>query len=122
MAKVWVLYQINRMFSCEIEHVAMVTMAHDEDAIYVFSPYDALIIFNIFFPPFQGLLFLLCALSPQDVSKVRVGKLSPYGIETLRNIRDFLGVKFVIKPDPSTETVILKCVGCGMKNLSRKVS
>ncbi|KAK3443737.1 probable RNA 3'-terminal phosphate cyclase-like protein [Eucalyptus grandis] len=70
----------------------------------------------------QGLLFLLCALSPQDVSKVRVGKLSPYGIETLRNIRDFLGVKFVIKPDPSTETVILKCVGCGMKNLSRKVS
>lgn len=70
----------------------------------------------------QGLLFLLCALCPQDISKVRVGKLSPYGIETLRNIGDFLGVKFVIKPDPSTETVILKCVGCGLKNLSRKVS
>ncbi|KAH6774496.1 RNA cyclase family protein [Perilla frutescens var. hirtella] len=70
----------------------------------------------------QGLLFLLCALCPQDVSKVRVGKLSPYGIEVLRNIRDFLGVKFVIKPDPSTETVILKCVGCGLKNLSRKAS
>ncbi|KAK6141057.1 hypothetical protein DH2020_025194 [Rehmannia glutinosa] len=70
----------------------------------------------------QGLLFLLCALCPQDVSKVRVGKLSPYGMEVLRHIRDFLGVKFVIKPDPSTETVILKCVGCGLKNLSRKVS
>ncbi|KAL0011893.1 hypothetical protein SO802_007001 [Lithocarpus litseifolius] len=70
----------------------------------------------------QGLLFILCALCPQDVSKVRVGKLSPYGIETLRHIRDFLGVKFVIKPDPSTETVILKCVGCGLKNLSRKAS
>ncbi|CDP02194.1 unnamed protein product [Coffea canephora] len=70
----------------------------------------------------QGLLFLLCALCPQDVSKVRVGKLSPYGIEVLRHLRDFLGVKFVIKPDPSTETVILKCVGCGLKNLSRKVS
>ncbi|XP_059640025.1 probable RNA 3'-terminal phosphate cyclase-like protein [Cornus florida] len=70
----------------------------------------------------QGLLFLLCALCPQDVSKVRVGKLTPYSIETLRNIRDFLGVKFVIKPDPSTGTVILKCVGCGLKNLSRKVS
>ncbi|CAI9109623.1 OLC1v1009474C1 [Oldenlandia corymbosa var. corymbosa] len=70
----------------------------------------------------QGLLFLLCALCPQDVSKVRVGKLSPYGIETLRHIRDFLDVKFVIKPDPDTETVILKCVGCGLKNLSRKVS
>lgn len=70
----------------------------------------------------QGLLFLLCALCPQDVSKVRVGKLSPCGIETLRHIRDFLGVKFDIKPDPSTGTVILKCVGCGLKNLSRKIS
>uniref|UniRef100_A0A6P3ZF88 probable RNA 3'-terminal phosphate cyclase-like protein n=1 Tax=Ziziphus jujuba TaxID=326968 RepID=A0A6P3ZF88_ZIZJJ len=70
----------------------------------------------------QGLLFLLCALCPPDVSKVRVGKLSPYGIETLRHIRDFLGVKFVIKPDPSTGTVILKCMGCGLRNLSRKVA
>ncbi|OMO76979.1 RNA 3'-terminal phosphate cyclase [Corchorus olitorius] len=50
----------------------------------------------------QGLLFLLCALCPKDVSKVRVGKLSPYGIETLRHIKDFLDVQFVIKPDPST--------------------
>ncbi|XP_078436169.1 RNA cyclase family protein [Wolffia australiana] len=70
----------------------------------------------------QGLLFLLCALCPQDVSKVRVGKLSLYGIETLRNIRDFLGVKFVINPEPETGTVMLKCVGCGLKNLSRKIS
>ncbi|KVI07436.1 RNA 3'-terminal phosphate cyclase, partial [Cynara cardunculus var. scolymus] len=70
----------------------------------------------------QGLLFILCALCPQDVSKVRVGKLVPYGIETLRNIRDFLGVKFVIKPEPATGTVELKCIGCGLKNLSRKLS
>lgn len=70
----------------------------------------------------QALLFLLCALCPQDVSKVRVGQLSPYGIEALRHIREFLGVKFVINPDPSTGTVILKCVGCGLKNLSRKLS
>ncbi|KAG6792552.1 hypothetical protein POTOM_001704 [Populus tomentosa] len=70
----------------------------------------------------QGLLFLLCALCPQDVSKIRVGKLIPHGIEVLKLIRDFLGVKFVIKPDPSTGTVILKCVGSGLKNLSRKSS
>ncbi|GAV68696.1 RTC domain-containing protein/RTC_insert domain-containing protein [Cephalotus follicularis] len=70
----------------------------------------------------QGLLFLLCALCPRDVSKIRVGKLSPYGMETLRHIADFLHVKFHIKPDPSTGTVILKCLGCGMKNLSRKLS
>lgn len=70
----------------------------------------------------QGLLFLLCALCPQDVSKVEVGKLSPYAVETLRHIRDFLGVKFVIKPEPSSGTVILKCVGSGLKNMSRKLS
>ncbi|KAJ7981241.1 RNA 3'-terminal phosphate cyclase-like protein [Quillaja saponaria] len=70
----------------------------------------------------QGLLFLLCALCPQDVSKVRVGKLSQYGMETLRNIRDFLGLKFAIKPDASTGTVILKGNGSGLRNLYRKVS
>ncbi|XP_047311107.1 probable RNA 3'-terminal phosphate cyclase-like protein [Impatiens glandulifera] len=70
----------------------------------------------------QGLLFLLCALCPPDVSKVRVGKLSPYGIETLRSVKEFLGVVFDIKPDPSTATVVLKCVGSGFKNLSRKIS
>ncbi|KAL2905494.1 putative RNA 3'-terminal phosphate cyclase-like protein [Bienertia sinuspersici] len=70
----------------------------------------------------QGLLFILCALCPQDVSKVRVGKLSPYGIEILRLVKEFLGVKFDIKSDPSTGTLILKCVGCGLKNLSRKFS
>lgn len=70
----------------------------------------------------QGLLFLLCALCPADVSKVRVGKLTPYGIETLRNIEDFLKVMFNIEADPSNGTVVLKCVGSGMVNLSRKHS
>ncbi|PHU25727.1 putative RNA 3'-terminal phosphate cyclase-like protein [Capsicum chinense] len=70
----------------------------------------------------QGLLFLLCALCPKDVSEVCVGKLSPYGIAALRHIRDFLGVKFVMKPDASTGTVNLMCLGSGFQNLSRKVS
>ncbi|KAK8967920.1 putative RNA 3'-terminal phosphate cyclase-like protein [Platanthera guangdongensis] len=70
----------------------------------------------------QGLLFLLCALCPPDVSKVRVGKLTPYSIAVLRNIRDFLGVKFVIKPEAAMNTVILKCVGCGLKNNARTIS
>ncbi|XP_059300476.1 probable RNA 3'-terminal phosphate cyclase-like protein [Lycium ferocissimum] len=70
----------------------------------------------------QGLLFLLCALCPKDVLEVRVGKLSPYGIEALRHIRDFLGVKFFMKPDASTGTVNLMCLGSGFQILSRKVS
>lgn len=68
----------------------------------------------------QGLLFLLCALCPEDVSKVRVGKLSPHAIRTLRHIKQFLGVQFNIKPDPGTGTVLLTCVGSGYKNIYRK--
>ncbi|KAL5747769.1 hypothetical protein ACOSP7_024783 [Xanthoceras sorbifolium] len=70
----------------------------------------------------QGLVFLLCALSEPDVSMVRLGKLSPYGMETLRSIRDFLGINFSIKQDPLTGTLIFLGMGCGYKNLSRKVS
>ncbi|KAF3522094.1 hypothetical protein F2Q69_00046260 [Brassica cretica] len=70
----------------------------------------------------QGLLFILCALCQQDVSKVRVGPLSPYGVETLRNLKEFLGVTFSFRPDPSTATVVLTCVGSGLVNLSRKLS
>jgi RNA 3'-terminal phosphate cyclase-like protein len=64
---------------------------------------------------------MLCALCPEDVSKVRVGRLSPNAIRTLRCIKDFFGVQFSIKPDSATGTVLLSCVGSGYKNLSRKV-
>lgn len=70
----------------------------------------------------QSLLFMLCALCPPDVSKVRVGQLTPHAIESLRNIKEFLDVKFIIKPDPNSNTVSLKCVGAGVKNLARKIS
>lgn len=70
----------------------------------------------------QSLLFILCALCPEDVSKVRVGKLSPHAILTLRHIKQILGVQFSIKPDPTTGTVILTCVGSGYKNIFRKTS
>ncbi|MCO5572838.1 hypothetical protein L7F22_026597 [Adiantum nelumboides] len=70
----------------------------------------------------QGLLFLFCALCPEDVCKVRVGKLTPSAIRVLRLIKEFLNVQFSIKPDPATETVILVCVGSGYRNLTRKIS
>lgn len=70
----------------------------------------------------QGLLFLLCALCPEDVCKVRVGKLSPNAIRVLRLIKEFLNVQFSIKPDPATGTIILVCVGSGYRNITRKTS
>ncbi|VAI28144.1 unnamed protein product [Triticum turgidum subsp. durum] len=54
--------------------------------------------------------------------QVRVGQLTPHAIESLRNIKEFLDVKFIIKPDPNSNTVTLKCVGAGVKNLARKIS
>lgn len=70
----------------------------------------------------QGLLFILCALCPPDISKVRVGELTPYGIETLRLINEFFDLRFAFKPHLETGTVILIGRGSGIKNLSRKIS
>eukprot|EP00644_Phytophthora_capsici_P004345 jgi/Phyca11/7190/fgenesh1_pm.PHYCAscaffold_17_\ len=70
----------------------------------------------------QALVLLLMALGPEDVAKVRFGKLTPYSIECLRHLRDFFGITFKIKPDPETKTVLLSCLGVGFKNLSKKVT
>lgn len=69
----------------------------------------------------QPMTFLLMTLSPEDISKVRIGKLSPYSIEMLRNIRKFFGVTFKIEPDVESKTVMLTCLGIGFNNMSRRV-
>eukprot|EP00744_Colponema_vietnamica_P016882 GILI01023708.1.p1 GENE.GILI01023708.1~~GILI01023708.1.p1 ORF type:complete len:359 (+),score=75.32 GILI01023708.1:47-1123(+) len=68
----------------------------------------------------QWLMLHFMVLSPEDVSKIRLGKLSPYCIQYLRHIRDFFGVVFKIRPDPSNGTVLLSCLGIGYKNIARK--
>ena len=70
----------------------------------------------------QGLVLLFMALSPEDVSKVRFGKLTPYTIECLRLIREMFGITFKIRPEPETTNVLLSCLGMGYKNLSKKVT
>jgi len=68
----------------------------------------------------QSLMLLLMAAGPEDVSKIRLGKLTNYTIEFLRHIKQFFGVTFKIEPEPETKTVLLTCLGAGFKNLSRK--
>jgi RNA 3'-terminal phosphate cyclase-like protein len=68
----------------------------------------------------QWLAFLFMALCPEDVSKLRIGKLSEYGIQMLRNIDEFFGVRFKMDTDFKTSTVVLTCVGSGFKNLNKK--
>eukprot|EP00850_Spirogloea_muscicola_P009739 SM000055S18273 [mRNA] locus=s55:455319:457450:- [translate_table: standard] len=70
----------------------------------------------------QSLLFLLCALSEDDLSKVRVGRLAPAAIGMLRHIKELLGVQFNIQPEPATGTVLLSCIGSAHRNKSRKLS
>lgn len=68
----------------------------------------------------QWLVLMYMALCPEDVSKVRLGKLSEYGIQLMRHLDEFFGVRFKIVPDYETSTVVLSCVGSGFKNLNKK--
>jgi RNA 3'-terminal phosphate cyclase (RTC), insert domain len=52
----------------------------------------------------QPLAFSLMALSPPDVSRLRVGRLGPAGIATLRLIREFFGVVFHLQPESREAT------------------
>lgn len=45
-------------------------------------------------PPPQGLVLLLCALGPEEMSEVRLGPLTPHAVRTLRHIREFFNVQF----------------------------
>jgi len=69
----------------------------------------------------QGILVMLMALGPEDLAKLKIGKLSPYTIELLRNINIFFAVKFQITPDPATKTILLSCFGCGYSNITRRL-
>jgi len=68
----------------------------------------------------QGLMVSLMALTPEDVSRIRLGKLTPHCIRTLRHLRDFFGIMFRIRADAEDGTVLLSCVGTGFKNMSRR--
>lgn len=76
----------------------------------------------------QGFIVFLMALGPDHVSKVRFGALTQFSISMLRLIKDALGVVFKIVPSEDDDdqerppTVLLSCVGCGLKNLSKKIA
>eukprot|EP01118_Nematostelium_gracile_P001486 TRINITY_DN1153_c0_g1_i1.p1 TRINITY_DN1153_c0_g1~~TRINITY_DN1153_c0_g1_i1.p1 ORF type:complete len:372 (-),score=84.18 TRINITY_DN1153_c0_g1_i1:62-1177(-) len=69
----------------------------------------------------QSLVLLLMILCPETISKVRLGKLTPYTMKSLRHLKDFFGVTFKIEPDPESMTIVCTCRGIGFKNLSKRV-
>jgi len=68
----------------------------------------------------QWMVCLLMALCPEDVSRVRVGKLSPLTISFLRLMREVFGITFKLAAEEDTNTVIMSCLGIGYKNIARR--
>ena len=62
----------------------------------------------------QPLVLLLMALGPEDVAKCRMSALTPAAIQTLRDIRDALGVVFKLRIIEDDE-VLVTCVGVGFR-------
>jgi RNA 3'-terminal phosphate cyclase-like protein len=61
------------------------------------------------------------ACNKEDVSKVKLGKLSPFTVNFLRDMRDFLGVTFKLKPNDEDGTVNAACIGTGYTNTAKKM-
>ncbi|KAJ2624099.1 hypothetical protein H4R22_005076, partial [Coemansia sp. RSA 1290] len=68
------------------------------------------------------LALLLMVLGPEHVSKTRIGKLTPFSIQYLRDLRAFFNTTFKIKPDAQTSTVLLTCLGTGYTNVGKKTT
>jgi RNA 3'-terminal phosphate cyclase-like protein len=69
----------------------------------------------------QGLILLMCALGPEEINEVRLGPLTPYAVKTLRHIKEFLGVQFSVRPENTSGTIFLSCIGAGITNLSKRI-
>lgn len=70
----------------------------------------------------QCLMIQLMVMTPEDVSKIRLGPLTTNAIKLLRIIRDAFGITFKVREDKSNGTVLLSCLGSGSRNTSRKVT
>ena len=86
----------------------------------------------------QGLNVILMGLTPPDVSKTVTGPLSPYTVQCLRHVRDFMDLTFKLETFNNKEDdmgdedddnlklgadkVMLTCVGTGYTNMNKKTS
>lgn len=70
----------------------------------------------------QGLILTLAVLCPEDVSRIRLGRLTPSTVKLLRLLRDMFGVIFKIKPDEKSMTILLSCLGAGFKNVAKGIA
>jgi len=69
----------------------------------------------------QGMMLLFMVLCTENVSKIRLGRLTNHTIQLLRHIRDCFGVRFKITSSDEGESLLLTCMGIGFKNLAKRV-
>jgi RNA 3'-terminal phosphate cyclase-like protein len=67
----------------------------------------------------QSLALLWMCLTPEDVSRIRLGTLSMYTVESLRLLKRAFDVEFKVTPDNHTKTVLLSCLGTGYRNMAK---
>ena len=70
----------------------------------------------------QPLVLLLMAIGPDMLTKALLGPLTARAIQTLRIIKDVLGVTFNLEEQPQTGTVMCMTVGAGIKNIARRAT
>ena len=70
----------------------------------------------------QSMALLFMCLGPEDVSRIRLGRLTPYTIQALRLYKQMLDVEFKIQTDEESKTILLSCVGIGYRNMARASS
>ncbi|CAO3638252.1 unnamed protein product [Cunninghamella echinulata] len=70
----------------------------------------------------QWINLLLMVLAPEDVGKVRIGQLTPFTVQYLRDLKSFFGVSFKIQPDENTNTILMTCMGIGYVNHNKKTT
>ena len=69
----------------------------------------------------QSIFLLLMVLCPEDVSRVRIGQLSPFTVQYLRDIREYFGVHFKVAADQESRTTLLSVTGIGFGNTNKKL-
>eukprot|EP00592_Proboscia_alata_P023955 CAMPEP_0194447050 /NCGR_PEP_ID=MMETSP0176-20130528/128785_1 /TAXON_ID=216777 /ORGANISM="Proboscia alata, Strain PI-D3" /LENGTH=474 /DNA_ID=CAMNT_0039273855 /DNA_START=195 /DNA_END=1620 /DNA_ORIENTATION=- len=77
----------------------------------------------------QSLVLLLMCLTPEDVSRVRLGTLSPYSVLALRLFKEVFQVEFQITTnqnknsgddtEETDKTILMSCLGSGYRNMTK---
>jgi RNA 3'-terminal phosphate cyclase-like protein len=67
----------------------------------------------------QSLALVWMCLTPEDVSRIRLGTLSQYSVETLRLLKRAFDVEFKVTPEMESKTVLMSCLGTGYRNMAK---